>query len=867
MVKEEKSIAQVVRDGLCTACGTCAGICPLSAIEMVINGRRGIYVPKLLDTKCNQCGLCLQACPGYSADLCQLSLEVFGKKPENTLLGNYIGCYLAHATDHKIRRDSASGGVVTSLLIFALEQGLIDGALVTRMKRDNPLQPESFIARTREDIFEAATSKYCPVPANTALKEISQGEGNFAVVGLPCHIHGVRKAETASKGLKERVAFHFGIFCSQMDSFKSTQFLLTKLGIERTAIASIRYRGAGWPGEVKIRLRNGDEKTIPPTSALWASCHCSLLFSPARCLLCNDVTNELADISFGDPWLPEIMATEQEGKSIVIARSAQGEALLHRASSQGIIELQALGAGDVIRSQRMFLHFKKVNLGARIGLRRLFGKKSPDIGYKTRSGFYNKLLALFPLANNWLVSRPGFVPLLQHVPTRILQKYVSAFYLLSSRAIQKDFSKLRLGKGGLNILVLHAHWNNRGDEAAVRAMIDSLRSELPVKKVTIMIMGSDVSWFPYDDMEVIELYPSSSGGRIRGYLDPLLMLVTLGKLSFCKGGKKFIKAADEADIVIHAPGGPSIGDLYGGRVLGDLPYLYRLLVAKILKKKPLFFYAPSMGPFSGRLRNFIRKLILKRADMITVRDPISAAYLKEQLGLEAYVTLDSALQNDIPEDYLARYDNLSGILEALEHRKVVGMVITDLKWHPVYGCFPLLGEEIVDVCLSVVDYLCRNGYAILLIPQLSGFGCTKDEAGLLERISKLNREQIHVCPPEIDSYGQQIIISRLFCLISMRYHPNIFAAKGNTPFIALSYEHKMRGFAKKIGFTELVIDVEEMSAGKIINKFVYLEQNYNAIREYLKQQGPQLKEESKKTTRIILDKLNWQTPHQRAHLK
>jgi len=853
MPKEKKTIAEVVENGLCTGCGTCAGICPVSAVEMVVNEQKGIYVPKLIDNKCNQCGLCLEACPGYSTDFSHLNLEIYGKEPENTLLGNYIGCYLAHAADHEVRHNSASGGLVTSLLIFALEQGLIDGALVTRMKRDNPLEPESFMARTKEDILEASKSKYCPVPTNIALKEILKEEGKFAAVGLPCHIYGIRKAESVNTKLRERIILHFGIFCSHTDSFKGTEFLFSKLGIRREEVTGISYRGGGWPGGIQINLTNGTQKCILNQSPLWSTIFSSFFFSPSRCLLCNDVTNELTDISFGDAWLPEIMATEREGKSIVIARSAQGEALLHRASSKGIIELQALDAKEVIRSQKTFLHFKKVNLGARIRLRELFGRKLPYIEQKTKATFYNKLLALFPLANSHLVSKPGFISLLQHIPIKILQKYVAAFYLLYSRAIQKDFKKLPSCRKGLNILILHAHWNNRGDEAAIRAMIDSLKSELPVKKMKIMIMSGNVTQFPYHDIEVIDLYPSSSEGLIRGYLDALLMLATFGKLSLSKGGKKFIKAADEADIVIHAPGGPSIGDLYGSRLLGDLPYLHRLLVAKVFKKKPLFFYAPSMGPFSGRLRNFIRKLILKRADIITVREPISAGYLKEQLGLEACITLDSALQNDIPEDYLARYDNLSGTLETLEHKKVVGIVITDLKWHKVYGRSPVLAGKIMDCCLSIADYLCKNGYCILLIPQLFG---ESDDVRLLEYISRLDEERIRICPPNIDSYAQQIIISKLFCLITMRYHPAVFAAKGNTPFISIYYEHKVKGFIEGIGLTDFMIDIEEMSASEIISKFTILERSYKMVKDQLKAISPSLKEQSRKTNKIIQDKLH-----------
>jgi len=422
---------------LCTQCGTCVGICPTSAIKMVVDEQRGVYVPKLIDDKCIHCGICLDACPGRSVDFGRLNLEIFGKDSKNVLLGNFIRCYLAHATEREIRYNSASGGLVTSLLIFALEQGLIDGALVTRIKKDNPLEPEPFIARTKEEILEASRSKYCPVPANIALKDVLREEGKFAVVGLPCHIHGVRKAETVNKKLREKIVLHLGIFCSHADDFKGTEFLLHKLGIKNEDVAKITYRGEGWPGKVKVKLKNGREKMLQLGDPLWVSFHDSILFSPACCLLCNDLTNELVDISFGDPWLPEISAIEHEGKSIVISRSSRGEALLHAASSHGVIELYTLDPKDVIRSQKTFLHFKKVNLKSRIKLMKLFGIISLPVKHGLKDSFSNRVLALFLLANNCASQ----IPLLKYVPTKILSIYVFTFYSLYTIIIKKDFSK------------------------------------------------------------------------------------------------------------------------------------------------------------------------------------------------------------------------------------------------------------------------------------------------------------------------------------------------------------------------------------------------------------------------------------------
>ena len=166
------NIGTIVEEGLCIGCGTCAGACPNLVIKMIKDDSKGIYLPKVDNGGCDNCGICLEVCPGHSVDYEQLNLGMFGKYPEDVLIGNYVNCYSGYANDDNIRYNSASGGIVTALLIFALEEGVIDGAIVTRMKKDEPLEPEPFIARTKEEIIEASKSKYCPVPVNTVLREI-----------------------------------------------------------------------------------------------------------------------------------------------------------------------------------------------------------------------------------------------------------------------------------------------------------------------------------------------------------------------------------------------------------------------------------------------------------------------------------------------------------------------------------------------------------------------------------------------------------------------------------------------------------------------------------------------------------------------
>ena len=373
-MSKNNTISQVVKAGLCGGCGTCAALCPTEAIELTIDKKKGIYLPKLNKERCNNCGICYQVCPGREVDFKQLNLEIFGREPEDILIGNHLNCYTGHSTNYDIRYNSASGGLITQLLIFALKEGIIDGALVTRMKKDNPLEPEPFIARTKEEIIEASKSKYCPVPANIALKEIlnsKEGE-KFAVVGVPCHIHGIRKAEMINKKLKQKIVLHLGLWCSTTCNFLGTEFVLKRLGINKEEVKELNYRGEGWPGGMSVQLKNGEKRFIS-LGGYWDTNFSS--FRPSRCRLCSDAIAEFADICFGDYRGQDAYLKEKIGNSGIISRTSASEDVLQRMLSKQKIEIWRISSSDVATSQGYF-HSKK-NVKAVFYLFRLLGKKSP----------------------------------------------------------------------------------------------------------------------------------------------------------------------------------------------------------------------------------------------------------------------------------------------------------------------------------------------------------------------------------------------------------------------------------------------------------------------------------------------------------
>lgn len=115
------NIGSVVKSGLCTGCRTCVSLCPNKAIDLVKDTKLQVYVPRLNENRCCDCSLCYKVCPGHTVDFKRLNVEIFGKEPGNSLesilLGNYLDCYAGYSTDHNLKFNSSSGGLVTQLLI------------------------------------------------------------------------------------------------------------------------------------------------------------------------------------------------------------------------------------------------------------------------------------------------------------------------------------------------------------------------------------------------------------------------------------------------------------------------------------------------------------------------------------------------------------------------------------------------------------------------------------------------------------------------------------------------------------------------------------------------------------------------------
>ena len=369
MEKVIPNIIYTLRHDLCLGCGICQSACPSNAISIIV--KEGCFVPKVDETKCKNgkgCHRCHDACPGLGIELQRIAKEQFTDEQTKTdaWVGRYIKCFTGHSNDEYIRYHSASGGMVSQFLIFLLEKGYIDGAVVTAFDPTNELLVRSYIAHNRDEVLQAKSSKYAPVSLHGMAQTIKQEQGTrYVIVGLPCHIQGFRKLEAIDRKFREKVAGYFAIYCSSGRTFYLTEHVFKERGICKEDLIYFAYRDEGCLGSLVakqqrgIRVANSNSDTaLYKENEVYKERYQSYyhplrsFFIPRRCLFCIDHYGELGDVCFGDIHIKPYM-DDKIGVNSLVVRKQEWLDLLEEAQSEGFITLDEIPVETLNASQQM----------------------------------------------------------------------------------------------------------------------------------------------------------------------------------------------------------------------------------------------------------------------------------------------------------------------------------------------------------------------------------------------------------------------------------------------------------------------------------------------------------------------------------
>jgi len=330
--------SDIVDRGLCTACGTCAGVCPKGCI--VFEGEEpapGDVLRAKAIEDCNECGICYACCPGEHVEMEALEKKFLGatKIVHQQLLGLYLNRYTATAADEGICLSGASAGTAAALQIFALEEGIVDGVLGVGYRSDKPWVPIAVLSRTKEQILSTQGSKYTHCSVNDHLRQVAEKKLRVAVVGLPCHIHGLRKIQAymPNSPLARSIVFSIGLFCAENRFTRGAEHIIQRrLGVPLEDVKRISYREGAYPGAFTVWDKAGKLHAIPypdQLTFLW-------MHTRPRCRTCYDYAAEMADISLGETQHLD----KKRAHNAALVRTELGKEIFLKALEKGYITVQ-----------------------------------------------------------------------------------------------------------------------------------------------------------------------------------------------------------------------------------------------------------------------------------------------------------------------------------------------------------------------------------------------------------------------------------------------------------------------------------------------------------------------------------------------
>ena len=320
--------AEVIDFGVCTGCAGCVISCPHDVIGY--DHRSGGYRPFHLEDELGAdncvhgekgCTTCTRACPRFRLWEHQANEHLFARdRHDDEVAGVYSDILLTRASDEMVNRMGQDGGLVSAILLWALEHDYIDGALVSFLENNDASTwtPVPGVATNRDEVLASAGSRYTYSANTLAFDEARErGLSRLALVGTSCQssvppVMWSRKIGKVSKP----IVFNIGLLCSKtFDDAMFEELFEAKYGLARRDIVKMNIKGV-----FQVWMRDGTYREIP-----LKECHA---WTRDGCTHCPDFAAEHADISTGgigkdNDWTLTLVRTEL-GREIISRMVADG---------------------------------------------------------------------------------------------------------------------------------------------------------------------------------------------------------------------------------------------------------------------------------------------------------------------------------------------------------------------------------------------------------------------------------------------------------------------------------------------------------------------------------------------------------------
>lgn len=342
----------------------------------------------------------------------------------------------------------------------------------------------------------------------------------------------------------------------------------------------------------------------------------------------------------------------------------------------------------------------------------------------------------------------------------------------------------------MKVLVVNQHTNNFGDDAAGVALVTRLL-EYNIEQIELLYCMPGT--LPIDDPRVVHNHSLN----VREFKKIDYIIYALTKIKCGKFIPGLLKKLKEYDVVIVSPCGSNLG------IYKDWQLLLQDMI--IIQKKKLIFHLNTIAESGNKLFDYMVKYVCSHSQ-VYVRERASEKYLTDN-GIAAKWGPDTAFLLE-SKGSISRDDN-----------RIIFVPSDVWSWH--------------------VDFINKSHdvFENVILPGLSTFAKDNDkqicilahtnskaehEFNLIVK-NKLNRlaPEIDIVVPQIKTvYDYENYIRSSFCVIGMRYHSIVLAAKNAIPFIAISYEQKMQEVSNYTHQENFCIDLKIQDQMNLFGKLL-----------------------------------------------
>lgn len=316
------SIEKVISNEFCVGCGTCKLALHDNANMKLNNlGFYNVEVKSETDLK-NATKLC-----PFSNDAkneTKLGSELYKSHFKyDERVGYFSNVYAGSIKDSSIKVNSSSGGLTSWFIRKLLLNNEVDAVIHVGQSESDSALFEYKISESVEDVDLKGNkkSRYYPVSLASIIEKVESSNKTFVFVGIPCFVKSIRLAQ--SEGYLKNIKFCISLLCGHMKSAAFAENLAWQVGISPERLKTIDFRMKSPEFNANnyfIEITSDDDrKVLEQNSKLLGSNWGHGFFKHKSCDFCDDLAGELADVTFGDAWLPRYVP-DYQGTNIVVSR-------------------------------------------------------------------------------------------------------------------------------------------------------------------------------------------------------------------------------------------------------------------------------------------------------------------------------------------------------------------------------------------------------------------------------------------------------------------------------------------------------------------------------------------------------------------